>query len=46
MEEMYKEKSVTIMTAYQLKEGAEITCGRHRPASNYTSEIGQCPIQN
>jgi hypothetical protein len=46
MKEICKEKLVSIMTAYQLKEEAEITCGRHRPASNYTSEIGQCPIQN
>lgn len=34
------------MTANQLEEGAEITCGRKGPASKHTSEIGQSPIQN
>jgi len=34
------------MTANQLEEGAEITCGRQGPASKYNSDTGQCPIQN
>lgn len=46
IKQIYKEKSVCIMTANQLKEGAEITCGRQRPAPKYTSKTGQCPIQN